>query len=58
MRRRYLEMLPMSFKAVHSFPGIENEKDIPGNAFYVIQCSSLNSRYKKNKTGNASHIIQ
>ena len=47
MRRRYLELLPMSFKAVHSFPGIENEKDIPGNAFYVIQCSSLNSRYSR-----------
>ena len=40
-------MLPMLFNAVHSIPGIENEKDIPGNASHVIQCSSLNSRYRQ-----------
>ena len=40
-------MLPMSFNAVHSIPGIENEKDIPGNASHVIHRSSLNSRYNK-----------
>ena len=40
-------MLPVSFNAVHLFPGIENEKDIPGNASRVIQCSSLNFRYRK-----------
>ena len=47
MRKIYLEMLPLSFNAVHSIPGMENEKDIPGNASPVIQCSSLNSRYRK-----------
>ena len=47
MRKIKLEMLPISFNAVHSIPGIENEKDIPGNASPVIQCSSLNSRYRK-----------
>ena len=40
-------MLPLSFNAVHPIPGIENEEDIPGNASLVIQCSSLNSRYRK-----------
>ena len=40
-------MLPVSFNAIHSIPGIENEKDIPGKASPVIQCSSLNSRYRK-----------
>ena len=49
MRKIYLEMLPISFNAVHSnfVPGIESENDIPGNASCVIQCSSLNSRYRK-----------
>ena len=47
MRKAYLEMLPISFNAVHLFPGIENEEDIPGNASPIIQCSSLNSRYRK-----------
>ena len=47
MRRIYLEMLPVSFNAVHSIPDIENEKDIPGKASPVIQCSSLNFRYRK-----------
>ena len=42
-----IEMLPISFNAVHLFPGIENEQDIPGNASPIIQCSSLNSRYRK-----------
>ena len=37
MRKIYLEMLPLSFNAVHSIPGIENEKDIPRNASCVIQ---------------------
>ena len=40
-------MLPISFNAVYSIPGIENEEDIPGNASCVIQCSSVNSRYRK-----------
>ena len=40
-------MLPISFNAVYSIPGIENVKDIPRNASCVIQCSSLNSRYRK-----------
>ena len=40
-------MLPMSFNAVHSIPGIEIEKDIPRNASHIIQCSSLISRYRK-----------
>ena len=29
-------MLPISFNAVHLFPGIENEEDIPGNASPII----------------------
>ena len=40
-------MLPISFNAVHLFPGIENEEDLPGNASPITQCSSLNSRYRK-----------
>ena len=40
-------MLPVLFNAVHSIPGIENEKDIPRNASHIIQCSSLISRYRK-----------
>ena len=40
-------MPPVSFNAVHSIPGIENEKVIPRNASHIIQCSSLISRYRK-----------
>ena len=40
-------MLPVSFNAVQSIPGIENEKGIPRNASHIIQCSSLISRYRK-----------
>ena len=47
MKKIYLEMLPLSFNAVHSIPGIENEKDITRNASHIIQCSLLNSRYRK-----------
>ena len=53
-------MLPVSFNAVHSIPGIENEKDIPRNASHIIQCSLLNSNIENEKDipGNAFCVIQ
>ena len=62
MRKSYLEMLPMSFNAVHLIPNIENEKLGYTWKCFPCQFNAVHSipgiENEKDIPGNASPVIQ